>query len=253
MSEAEAVPRPGPLEPALEADSVRHPLVRALLALTFTTGLLDASSYVGLGHVFTANQAGNIVLLGAGIAGNGNLPVAAPLVSVGSFVVGAGAAGVVTKRSGTSDRVLVVRALAAEVSLLGIAAIVAAAGTVTPGAASGYIVIALLALAMGVRNGTLARFGGADSTLTMLTGSLAGLVSNLPFTGGSDRRSARRGAATLALFSGALAGALLLKTSLWLPLAAAAVLALATSVVLRTHDAATPASSAESGTRRKPN
>jgi hypothetical protein len=58
---------------------------------------------------------------------------------------------------------------------------------------------------------------------------LAALAADLPFTGGSGKGSVRRAAAVLALFSGALAGALLLRTSLWLPLAAAAGLGLATS------------------------
>jgi Protein of unknown function (DUF1275) len=58
--------------------SIRHPLARALLVLTFTTGLVDAVSYLGLGHVFTANMTGNIVFLGFGIAGSGGLPVLAP-------------------------------------------------------------------------------------------------------------------------------------------------------------------------------
>ena len=70
--------------------SARHPLNRALLVLTFTTGLVDAASYLGLGHVFTANMTGNIVLLGFGIAGSGGLPVLAPLVSLGAFLVGGG-------------------------------------------------------------------------------------------------------------------------------------------------------------------
>src|ERR1019366_10625540 len=78
--------------------SVRHPLTRALLVLTFTTGLVDAVSYLALGHVFTANMTGNIVLLGFGIAGSGGLPVLAPLVSLGAFLVGAGAGGVLAKR-----------------------------------------------------------------------------------------------------------------------------------------------------------
>ena len=232
MSEMTAADRPGRPEPkSLTAVSLGHPLVRMLLALTFTTGLVDAASYLGLGHVFTANQTGNIVLLAAGIAGTGNLSVAAPLVSLGSFVVGAGVAGVVTKRTRARHLVLVSHALAIEVSLLGIAAILAAAVDVTPGGASGYTVIALMALAMGVRTGTTARFGGTELTLTMLVGTLAALAANLPFTGGSGKGSVRRAAAVLALFSGALAGALLLKTSLWLPLAAAAALALATWII----------------------
>ena len=61
------------------AASVRHPLSVALLTLTFTTGLIDAPSYLGLGHVFTANMTGNIVLLGFGIAGTGGLPVVPPV------------------------------------------------------------------------------------------------------------------------------------------------------------------------------
>jgi uncharacterized membrane protein YoaK (UPF0700 family) len=51
--------------------SVRHPLTRALLVLTFTTGLIDHLSYLGLGRGFTANMTRNVVLLGFGIAGSG--------------------------------------------------------------------------------------------------------------------------------------------------------------------------------------
>src|SRR5712671_5503314 len=76
------------------ARSIQHPLARALLVLTFTTGLVDAVSYLGLGHVFAANMTGNIVFLGFGIAGSGGLPVVAPLVSLGSFLLGAAGGGV---------------------------------------------------------------------------------------------------------------------------------------------------------------
>jgi hypothetical protein len=63
--------------------SLRHPLTRAPLVLTLTTGVIDAGGYLGLGHVFTANMTGNIVLLGFGIAGGSGLPVIAPMVSPG--------------------------------------------------------------------------------------------------------------------------------------------------------------------------
>src|SRR6185437_11540744 len=45
------------------AASLRHPLTLTLLALTLSTGTVDAVSYLALGHVFTANMTGNIVLL----------------------------------------------------------------------------------------------------------------------------------------------------------------------------------------------
>src|SRR5436305_8200132 len=78
--------------------SVKHPLTQALLVLTFTTGLVDAVSYLALGRVFTANMTGNVVLLGFGIAGSGGLPVVAPLISLLSFVLGATAGGTLVKR-----------------------------------------------------------------------------------------------------------------------------------------------------------
>src|SRR5260221_14664909 len=84
----------------LAARSIRHPLTRALLVLTFTTGLVDAVSYLGLGRVFTANMTGNVVLFGFGLAGSGDLPVVAPLVSLAFFVVGAGAGGALVRRAG---------------------------------------------------------------------------------------------------------------------------------------------------------
>jgi hypothetical protein len=41
----------GTLVARMKESDLRHPLARALLVLTFTTGLVDAVSYLGLGHV----------------------------------------------------------------------------------------------------------------------------------------------------------------------------------------------------------
>ena len=172
--------------------SVRHPLNRALLVLTFTTGLVDAASYLGLGHVFTANMTGNIVLLGFGIAGSGGLPVLAPLVSLGAFLVGAGAGGVMAARMAKQDPGHLARALAIEVSAIGAAVVVALAIDVQPNRVSGDLVIALLALAMGVRNATVRRIGAADLTTTVLTMTLTGLAADSRAAGGKGEGSARR-------------------------------------------------------------
>jgi uncharacterized membrane protein YoaK (UPF0700 family) len=199
--------------------------------LTFTTGLVDAVSYLGLGRVFTANMTGNIVLLGFGIAGSWGFPVVAPLVSLGAFLVGAGVGGVLADRLGDRHPRHLASALAIEVSLLGVAAVVAAAVDVRPSAVSGDVVIALVAFAMGVRNATVRRLGVPDLTTTVLTMTLTGLAADSPAAGGTGEGSVRRIAAVLAMFAGALAGALLLKTSLVLPLVAAAGLALVTWLV----------------------
>jgi uncharacterized membrane protein YoaK (UPF0700 family) len=44
-------------------------LRRTLLGLTVVTGVVDAVSFLGLGHVFTANMTGNVVFLGFALGG----------------------------------------------------------------------------------------------------------------------------------------------------------------------------------------
>ena len=101
----------------------------------------------------------------------------------------------------------------------------AAAPDVRPSTFAGDVVIALLALAMGVRNATVRRLGVPDLTTTVLTMTLTGLAADSRVAGGSGQGSARRIAAVVAMLAGALAGALLLKISLVPPLLAAAALA----------------------------
>src|SRR5207248_3797444 len=61
------------------------PLPSLLLTLTVVTGLVDATSYLKLGHVFVANMTGNVVFLGFGIAGAGAISICASLTALGSF------------------------------------------------------------------------------------------------------------------------------------------------------------------------
>jgi uncharacterized membrane protein YoaK (UPF0700 family) len=208
------------------ARSIRHPLTRALLVMTFSTGLVDAVTYLGLGRVFAANMTGNIVLLGFGIAGSGGLPVVAPLVSVSAFLIGSAFGGALAVTTRGRHPQHVARALAIEIGLILAAAIMAVATDVRPSTFSGDAVIALLALAMGVRNATVRRLGVPDLSTTVLTMTLTGLAADSRVAGGSGDGSVRRISAVLAMLSGAVAGALLLKISLVPPLLAAAALAL---------------------------
>jgi uncharacterized membrane protein YoaK (UPF0700 family) len=202
-----------------------------LLVLTFTTGLVDAVSYLGLGHVFTANMTGNIIFLGFGIAGSGGLPVVAPLISLAAFLLGAGAGGVLATRLADNAHRNLAWALGIEVALIAVVAVAAAAIDIRPDAVSGDALIALLALAMGLRNATVRRIAVPDLTTTVLTMTLTGLAADSALFGGSGKGTTRRTAAVVGMLLGAFAGALLLKTSLAAPLAAAAVLALVAAVL----------------------
>jgi uncharacterized membrane protein YoaK (UPF0700 family) len=194
--------------------------------MTFSTGVVDAVSYLGLGRVFAANMTGNVVLLGFGIAGSGGLPVVAPLVSVSAFLIGSAVGGLLAVTTRGRHPQHVARALGIEIGLVLAAAVVAAAVDVRPSTFSGDAVIALLALAMGMRNATVRRFGVPDLSTTVLTMTLTGLAADSPLAGGSGGGSVRRISAVLAMLSGAVAGALLLKIGLVPPLLAAAALAL---------------------------
>ncbi|HEY6318288.1 MAG TPA: YoaK family protein, partial [Acidimicrobiia bacterium] len=63
-------------------DSKHGPLPPLLIAMTLVTGLVDAFSYLVLGHVFVANMTGNIVFLGFAMAGAPGFSVAASLVAL---------------------------------------------------------------------------------------------------------------------------------------------------------------------------
>jgi uncharacterized membrane protein YoaK (UPF0700 family) len=195
---------------------------------------VDAVSYLGLGKVFSANMTGNVVLLGFGIAGGYALPIVAPIVSLLAFLVGAVVGGKLADTVVHRHRVHMGVAVAAEVALLVVAMLLTALATVRPDAASGDTVIGLLALAMGVRNSTVRRLGVPDLTTTVLTLTLTGLAADIGHPRTNRSALLRRSCAVLAMLTGALAGALLLKTGpAWVLALAAALAAVAGTAYLR--------------------
>jgi uncharacterized membrane protein YoaK (UPF0700 family) len=209
--------------------TLEQPLTRALLVLTFTTGVIDAASFLGLGNTFTANMTGNVVFLGFGIAGSGGLPVVAPLVSLASFLAGAAFGGRIAV--GPERALHLSRGMLIEVGLLLVALIWALLVGVSPGHFSADFVIALLAFAMGVRNATIRRLRVAEPATTVLTTTLTGLAADSTVGGGDGSGTERRALAVAAMLLGAILGALLLKVDISLDLLLAAGLALCTWIV----------------------
>ncbi|MGO9029782.1 MAG: YoaK family protein [Acidimicrobiales bacterium] len=213
-------------------------LLWALTMLTVVSGMVDAVSYLGLGHVFTANMTGNVVVLGFAAAGAPGFSMAATSTSIGAFLVGAVAAGRIAVHV-TSKRHWFLSAMVAEAVLAGGTAVVSAsAGTIGTGWAR-FTVIAMLAFAMGIRNSTVRRMAVPDVTTTVLTMTLTGLASDSTLAGGRNPRAGRRAGAFAAMLIGAFAGAALyLHLGATAPLAAVAGVVVATAVVF----AASPAS-----------
>ncbi len=208
---------------------MRDPLTRVLLVLTFVTGIVDAVSFLALGHVFAAMQTGNVVFLGLGIANVAGAPLLAPLVALAAFLAGGSAAALLVRPgSGRELR----EAMAGEIVLLAVAAVLAALLDVDPGEASAYLLIAILSAAMGLRNTIARRIGDPNLATTVLNLTLSAFVAHTPSGLASEGELALRGAAIAAILAGAVAGALLLRVSLALAIAAAAAVVLAAAVGL---------------------
>ncbi|WP_105971524.1 YoaK family protein [Streptomyces geranii] len=209
--------------PSYDPESRGLRLVAVLLVLTVVSGLIDAVSYLGLGHVFTANMTGNVVVLGFAAAGAPGFSVPHTLVSLTSFVVGAVAGGRVAGRLGGGSRRRWARiTLAVEALLLGVSSAVAFAAP--DATATVYALISVTAFAMGLRNATVRRLGVPDLTTTVLTMTLTGLAADSRAAGGTGRHSPRRSASVAAMALGALLGAwLYLHHGLGLPLLVTAV------------------------------
>ncbi len=206
------------------AEASERSLIALLLVVTFTTGVMDAISVLGLGHVFTANMTGNVVFLGFALAGTPGYAPWVYVAALAAFLGGAVIGGRLGRRfDARRSRWLLSDALV-ETGLLFAAALVARGYQWEPFVASGraYLLIALTAIAMGMRNATVRRLGVADLTTTVLTMTLTGLGADSRLAGGTDVRWQRRVASVAALLAGAALGALLVeKVGLVWPLALA--------------------------------
>jgi uncharacterized membrane protein YoaK (UPF0700 family) len=185
------------------------PLAPVLVSLTLVTGLVDAVSYIKLGHVFVANMTGNVVFLGFALAGAKGLSIGASLTALGAFLVGAFTGGRIGVQSGAHRGRLLRAAVTVELVLVAAALFVALLGSDPVGTGTQYALIPLLGLSMGVQNSTARRLGVPDLTTTVLTLTLTGVAADSRAAGGSGGKIGRRGVAVGAMFLGALAGGLL--------------------------------------------
>ena len=210
----------------------RHgPLPPLMLTLTVVTGLVDAVSYLALGHVFVANMTGNVVFLGFALAGAKGLSALASVVSMTAFLAGALAGGRFGTRFAAHRGRLLTLATTLQAVLVAAAVITAAASHGKVTTTVQYTLIVLLGLAMGLQNAVARRLGVPDLTTTVLTLTLTGLAADSTPAGGAAPRPGRRILSVLAMFLGALAGAaLLLHAELALTLGLALVLLAVTSV-----------------------
>lgn len=190
-----------------------------MLALTFTTGIIDAIGYLGLDRVFTANMTGNVVIMGMGLVGSTDLPVLGPALAFVGFLLGAGIAAALQRkaRTGWSGITTIVLTVCALIPLaLGIVAEIE--GHVEVHTPTAYAITGLLGLAMGAQAATARRIGVKDVTTVVITSTITGLAADSRLAGGNGSGTGRRIWAIVLMFVGALAGAVLLLASMGIAL-----------------------------------
>jgi uncharacterized membrane protein YoaK (UPF0700 family) len=220
---------------------LNHTLPLLLHIATAITGLIDAISYLALGHVFTANMTGNVVFIAFAVAGVPGLSLTRSLTALVAFLIGALIGGRVASRlSDVSTPRWITTALAMESALLLAATLVAINFHISSGNPfQSYSIIVLTACAMGIRNATVRKMAIPDLTTTVLTLTITGLAADSRFAGGTSPRWRRRLLAVLLMFFGAAIGTLLLRRSLVWPLATATLLSISClAISMRRRDVA---------------
>jgi uncharacterized membrane protein YoaK (UPF0700 family) len=208
-------------DPAQPTARATRALPYVLVVLTVVSGMVDAASYLGLGHVFTANMTGNVVLLGFALTGAGQMSISSSLLALACFVIGAALGGRLIRLLAHMH----LRWLGTALGLEMLALLAAAWAAVPRTTATDYVVIACLSTGMGLRNATVRRLAIPDLTTTMLTLTVTGLSADTQLAAGEPWTAAiRRIASVVAMLGGAALGALLLRASLVAPLAGATVL-----------------------------
>jgi len=200
------LPVPPPAPPARDAQGA---LLALLFVLTFNTGLVDAISYLLLGHVFVANMTGNVILLGFSLAGVEDFSLPASLTALAVFAIGAAVGGRLGLKGKTPRHRQLARALVLECALIALAAVPLLAGLPPQDDFARYWLIVLLGLAMGVQTATVRLLAVPDMTTTVLTMTLAGLAADSSLAGGNNPRARRRLGAIVLMLAGAAIGALL--------------------------------------------
>ena len=202
-----------------------------MLALTFSTGVVDAVGYLGLDRVFTGNMTGNVVLLGMAFAGGADLPILRPALALVFFMLGAALAGRLLRKGPegwswrTSNALIVV---AAGLSSL---AVFVAVADVHGNQVLGSATTSAMAAMMGVQAATAKRLKVAEITTVVVTSTITGLASDSRLAGGTSQYWQRRALAVALILLGALAGAAALKVGLWLGLTLSAVISIAVATL----------------------
>ena len=201
-----------------------------MLALTFSTGVIDAVGFLGLDRVFTANMTGNVVILGMGLANVADLPVLGPLMALLGFITGAAFGGRTLSRSEAGWSIKTTGMLLVVASVQTTLAIITLANS-SLSRPSTTVLVATLGIAMGLQAATARHIAVQDVTTVAVTATIAGLAADTATGRKGLAYWRRRISAILLIGLGACTGALLIQLHISAGLALAALITVTVTAV----------------------
>jgi uncharacterized membrane protein YoaK (UPF0700 family) len=190
------------------SDDRHGPLAPILVALTVVTGLVDAFSYLALGHVFVANMTGNVIFLAFALVGVRGFSLLASVSALGAFSMGAFVGGRLAATFAHHRGRLLFLVSVLEAVLVAAAAVVVGLAHDPGDGSPRYVLIIVLSLSMGAQNAVVRRLAVPDLTTTVLTMTITGISADSRLAGGGGANAGRRLVSAVSMFVGALVGAL---------------------------------------------
>jgi len=169
------------MEKSASKSTGRREWAAEVLLLTWAAGTVDAISYMGLRHVFTANMTGNAVLLGISIGQGQGLAATRSLLALVAFIVGVALGALLVQLRSTEGEVAraLIWPVAAEAIVLGAFALVWHLPVLPHNDVTLYALIALSAIAMGIQSAAVRRLALPGIATTVITGTITSLVAGL--------------------------------------------------------------------------
>ncbi|CAN5190828.1 YoaK family protein [soil metagenome] len=206
-----------------------------MLALTFSTGVIDAVGYLGLDKVFAGNMTGNVVILGMALVGAEGLPIIGPVLALVGFMIGAAIGGFFLRTSepGWNRRTTGLFGVVGLIMTV-LAVILFVTEDDLPRALA-LTITGFLGGAMGLQAATARFIGVKDVTTVVVTSTITGLAADSRLAGGDGKSSLKRATAVAAILAGGAAGAGLLQWHLGAGLILAAVITIVVALLGSIH------------------
>ncbi|MET3953187.1 uncharacterized membrane protein YoaK (UPF0700 family) [Rhodococcus sp. OAS809] len=207
-----------------------HAHLVLMLVLTFSTGVIDAVGFLGFDRVFTGNMTGNVVILGMGLAGVDDLPVAGPALALVGFMVGAAIAGRAMRHKVPGSWAVSTTTVFGTVGATVLATAVYVAVVESFSYVVTIVITTVLGTAMGLQAAAARVIAVKDVTTVVVTSSITGLAADSWFGARNPGGGARRIAAVVVLLVGAGVGAASVVRNPGLGLLVAAIVILAVAL-----------------------